>query len=139
MDVSENVEVPDWAEVCLFGLRNERVDGVVVEGDFLHTELHFAGFDLDTCLGTCDDKYSKQDVQLIDVVSTSSEVVAVGAVLVANVVAQAPAILVSGVEFSVSAVDMVVQRFEVAGLLDGTARFGAHEQPDPAVDAVWCV
>ena len=53
--VTRNAEVADGAQVGLLGLGDVGVDGVVVECDFLDTELYLAGFDLYTCLGAGDD------------------------------------------------------------------------------------
>ncbi len=105
MDVSENVEVPDWAEVCLLRFCDQRIDCVVVEGYFLYTELDFAGFYLNAGFGAGNDENSEQDEELVDAVGTSSEIIAVGGVLVTDRVAKPQPVHFVGVQHLVGAVE----------------------------------
>jgi hypothetical protein len=63
----ERDHIPDGAEIRIFWLRSFTRDGVVVEGDFFHTKLRLAGFDLNICSFAAADKSFKQFIKFLDV------------------------------------------------------------------------
>jgi hypothetical protein len=76
-NVSERGHIPDGAEIRVLRLCPFPRDGVVVESDFLHTELRLASFDLDARPLAAANESFKKFMKLLKTVRTSTDVVAI--------------------------------------------------------------
>ena len=78
----ESGHIPDWAEIRILWLRSLTRDGVIVESDLFYSKLRLAGFNLNArCLASADESF-EQFVELLDGVSTFTNVITVDGKLV---------------------------------------------------------
>ena len=78
----ESGRIPDWAEIRILWLRSLTRDGAIMESDLFYSKFRLAGFNLNArCLASADKSF-EQFVELLDGVSTFTNVITVEGKLV---------------------------------------------------------